>query len=513
MYAGACIAENGALLTYNENFVFSDDDCKSHKSIFMKTKIDFKNKLKKNKLLKTGSLSLLGTVLIRAMNLISIPVFSRLLTTGEYGRVDVFMTYVNIFIIILGLDFVGTVGKGHLDFKEEADAYIASSLLFTTLCSCGIVFLINLFFPLIQFMFDMDRLTVNIMLLYSYAMFVISYRSAEYNFYYEYKRNMAMGLSVAIGNFALSVILIETVFTRQKFWGRIIGAAIPTLLIAIFVYFHMLSRGYCMLKKSYVKYSVEFGIPLIPHNLSHMVLSGADKVMINNMISASSSGIYSLVYTLGMLTHVMFEAMNNVFGPWLFRQLDKGERNNIRYVQKYYLLVYCTVTVGVLTISPEIIKIIAPGKYWEGISIVMWIIYAEFINFTYTLYVNVEFFYKKTMLISIGTIMAAIMNVLLNLFFLKKAGYQFGAVSTIVSYLALLIFHMLIVNFVLKKNVADNVFVIFIVILMLGFTFCLHFCLDSLLKRVIIGICAELAIIGIIFFLYKKYGKPVLVLE
>ena len=143
----------------------------------------------------------------------------------------------------------------------------------------------------------------------------------------------------------------------------------------------------------------------------------------------------------------------------------------------------------------------------------MWIIYAEFINFTYTLYVNVEFFYKKTMLISIGTIMAAIMNVLLNLFFLKKAGYQFGAVSTIVSYLALLIFHMLIVNFVLKKNVADNVFVIFIVILMLGFTFCLHFCLDSLLKRVIIGICAELAIIGIIFFLYKKYGKPVLVLE
>ena len=45
-----------------------------------------------NKVLKTGSLSLLGTVLVKAVNLISIPVFSRLLTTSEYGRVDVFMT-------------------------------------------------------------------------------------------------------------------------------------------------------------------------------------------------------------------------------------------------------------------------------------------------------------------------------------------------------------------------------------------------------------------------------------
>ena len=458
-------------------------------------------KLIENKVLKTGSLSLLGTVLIRAMNLISIPVFSRLLTTGEYGKVDVFMTSVNIFTIILGLDFAGIVGKGRLDFKEEADAYIASSLLFTTLCSCGIVFLINILFPLAHVMLGMDRLTVNIMLLYSYAMFVISYRSAEYNFYYDYKRNMVMGLSVAIGNFVLSVVLIETVFTRQKFWGRIIGAAVPTLLIAIFVYFHMLRRGQCKLRKSYVKYSMEFGIPLIPHNLSHMVLSGADKVMINSMINASASGIYSLVYTLGMLTHVMFEAMNNVFGPWLFRQLDKGEKNNVRYVQKYYLLVYCTV------------KIIAPEKYWEGISIVMWIVYAEFINFTYTLYVNVEFFYKKTMLISMGTVMAAIVNVLLNLLFLKKLGYQFGAVSTIISYLALLIFHMFIVNFVLKRNVTDNLFVTFIVILMLGITYCLHYCLDSLLERVIIGICAELSIIGLVYFLYKKYGKPVLILE
>ena len=188
----------------------------------MKKTKDFINKLKNSKILKTGSLSLLCTVLVKAVNLISIPVFSRLLTTSEYGKADVFMTYVNIFMIILGLDFAGAVGKGRLDFEEDGNEYITSSLLFTTLFSVGVVLIINILFPIFQIIFGMDRLTVNIMLLYSYAMFVIAYRSAEFNFYYEYKKNMAMSLSIAIGNFAFSIILIKTIFAGQKFWGRIV---------------------------------------------------------------------------------------------------------------------------------------------------------------------------------------------------------------------------------------------------------------------------------------------------
>lgn len=461
-----------------------------------------------NKVLKTGSLSMLGTILVKAVNLISIPVFSRLLTTSEYGQVDVFMTYVNIFVIILGLDFVGAVGKGRLDHEKDADEYISSSLLFTTLFSVLVVVLINIIFPFIQIAFNMNRLTVNIMLLYSYAMFIISYRAAEYNFYYEYKKNMIMSLSVALGNFALSIIFIETIFRTQKFWGRILGAMLPTLIIGIFVYFRLARRGHWTLKREHVRYSLEFGVPLIPHNLSHMVLSSADKVMINSMISASASGIYSLVYTLGMMIQVMMEAMNNVFGPWLFRQLKKGENENIRYVQKYYLLMYCVVTIGVLSVSPEIIKIVGAREYWEGIPMVMWVVYATFINFAYTLYVNVEFYYKKTMLISSGTIMAAVVNIVLNGLFLKRFGYQFGAISTLISYLALLIFHMIIVNFVIKKNVTDNIFVIGIVTLMLIMTFMLHACIDSFIERVVLGVICEIVIVAIAYFLYKKYGKP-----
>ena len=131
------------------------------------------NDLLHNKIFKTGSLSLLATVLVRAVNLISVPIFSRLLSTAEYGQVDVFMTYVNIFMVILGLDFQGTVGKGRLDHEEDADKYMTSSLLFTTISASVIVAIINIAFPIFETMFSLPRWAVNIMFIYSYAMFVM----------------------------------------------------------------------------------------------------------------------------------------------------------------------------------------------------------------------------------------------------------------------------------------------------------------------------------------------------
>lgn len=104
--------------------------------------------------------------------------------------------------------------------------------------------------------------------------------------------------------------------------------------------------------------------------------------------------------------------------------------------------------------------------------------------------------------------MAALVNILLNGLFLKRFGYQFGAISTLISYLALLIFHMIIVNFVIKKNVTDNVFVIAIALLVLGMTFALHSCLDSLIHRLFIGIVCEGIITVIALGLYKKHGNP-----
>jgi O-antigen/teichoic acid export membrane protein len=445
-----------------------------------------------NKILKLGSMSLMATVLTRAINLISVPIFSRLLTTAEYGQVDVFMTYVNIFFVILGLDFHGTVGKGRLDHEGAEDQYIASSILFTTLSAVLVAAIINIFFAFLHGIFGLERWSVNLMLVYSYAMFIMNYRSAEYNFNFEYKKNMQMSVTVAVLNLALSVVFIETIFRDAHLLGRILGATIPTVCCAAYIYWFYGTRGNWSFKKEHIVYSLKFGVPLIPHNLSHLVISNADRVMINSMISSSAAGIYSLSYTLGLLMQVVSEAMNQVFSPWEFRKFQKSEGQDVRIAQRPYLLLYVMITFAVMAVSPEIVKIIGAEEYWDGISIILWIVFATFLNFTYTLYVNVEFFYRKTGLISVGTVLAALTNIGLNVLFLEQYGYHFAAMSTVISYAALLFFHMIILNFVLKKNVVDNMFVILVVAFVFIVTLILNQFLSSLEIRILVGLLADI---------------------
>jgi O-antigen/teichoic acid export membrane protein len=155
----------------------------------------------------------------------------------------------------------------------------------------------------------------------------------------------------------------------------------------------------------------------------------------------------------------------------------------------------------------SIYKIIGSKAYWDGINIILWVVFATFLNFTYTLYVNIEFFFRKTALISSGTILAAITNIALNFLFLRTYGYHFAAISTVISYAALLIFHAIIVNHVLNIKMVDNIFVFTVVAVVFTITCVMQLLLNSLLYRILLGVICE-AFLGItILMMYKKYNK------
>lgn len=457
--------------------------------------------------LQNRILGLLGTFIIRAINLISVPIFTRLLSTSEYGRVNIFMTYVGIFSILLGLDFNGAVAKGSLDFKDKKNEFFSVSLFFTSVFSLCVIAIINLFPDFFCAIFQMELYEVNILLVYSYASFVITYKSAEYIFQLRYKQNLMLGTVVGILNLIMSIFFIFIGFSHDKYLGRIIGAVVPTVVIAVLLYVKTLYRGKVLINKEYISYSSKMGIPLIPHNLSHMILTNADKIMINNMISSAASGIYGLVYNIGLMLSVLIEALNNVWNPWLFIKLENGEQNLVKKMTRFYLLGFTMITVAVMIVSPEVIKVIAPQEYWEGINVVNWIVYSVYLTFLYGLYVNIEFFYKKTYLISMGTLGAAICNITLNWLGLNYFGYEFAAVTTVISYAILVVAHMLLVSKMMKKSIIDDKYVFIFGILTFIFMCIIQLILNNFWLRVLCALAIELFLGAILIIWLKTSDK------
>lgn len=462
-----------------------------------------------NRILKNGSLSMFGSILIRAVDLISIPIFTRLLDTSTYGRVSVFTTYVQIFVVLLSLDFHGSVPRATLEYKKEKEQYYRATLLFSFFWTVTVIALLNVCHEWTEKLLSMGQMEFNILLIYSFSFFVIQYKSNEYIFNFQYKNNIIMSFGMALGNLGLSVLLVVSFFSENRFLGRIIGAAVPTVMIASVVLIHYLKSGKGGRKKEFINYALKFGVPLIPHDLSHMILSNSDRIMIQNMIGNAQSGVYSLTYNVGLMLHVITEGVGNVWRPMLYRYLEEGKWQVVRRYARIYLMGFTIVTVVVISISPEIIKIISAKEFWDGINLVMWVCLATYFIFVYQLFSNVEFYLKKTPFISAGTILAAILNIVLNIYGLPVWGYGFAAISTVIAYGGLAVFHCIILKHMCEYQVIDNVFTISVAGAMILVTYLFFLFRDYILLRIFFLFFVEIIFVLILKILFRREKKSI----
>ena len=100
--------------------------------------------------------------------------------------------------------------------------------------------------------------------------------------------------------------------------------------------------------------------------------------------------------------------------------------------------------IGFISLAPDVIRIAGTKEYYGGIAMVIPLAFAIYFVFLYSLPVHVEYFYKKTKFIAVGTSLAAGINIALNYIFIRKYGYTASAWTTLVSYILLFVFHWII---------------------------------------------------------------------
>ena len=163
--------------------------------------------------------------------------------------------------------------------------------------------------------------------------------------------------------------------------------------------------------------------------------------MITSLRNAAETGIYSLVYNLGMISTVITSSLDGIWIPWFTEKLKNRKIKEINTLVMDYVHLMTYAMVGLILVSVEVLKIFADHRYWVGVNIIPPIVLANYIIFMYTLYVNIEHFHKKTPYITVNTLIAAAINLGLNFIFIPKYGYVAAAYTTLVAYIIAFILH------------------------------------------------------------------------
>lgn len=466
--------------------------------------------MKKNKVLNFKNLPnaakasiafIIANVFIQGLHIITTPIFTRVLSTSDFGMVSVFNSWAALAGTIITLSLSSSAYNiGLATYENDKYKYTSSLLILSTLSA--LVF--SLFgFTIRGTVLQLTGLTTPLILLIVLKSVVSQGQQfwlTMQRFEYKWKKPILYTIIIGVLSsfFSLFILLIlKDKYTDSLAEIRIYSAAIITIPPMIYLYMKILIKG-GKPSIAYWKSSLSLSLPMMVHLLAIKVLDSSDRVMINYFRGPSEAGMYSLVYTLAGLSMIIWTAINGSLVPFTFQKLKKEENKEINNIALATLVVYGMISILLILIAPEIIRIFAPPEYYSAVYVVPPVTISVYLTASYNLFANIEMYYKKTNLIMINTLVASGINVLLNYLFIPQFGFIAAAYTTLITNVFLVVFHYYGMKKVSQKNIYDTKFIFGFSFILICIGILISYTYEVLLARII------LFIIIVLLLAYKK---------
>lgn len=393
---------------------------------------------------------LVCSILQKGISVITTPIFTRLLSTEEYGDYTVFNSWLTVItaIVTLSISSGAFYIMGVVKFKEDQKAF-SSSMQGLILVLCSVWTVIYLLFH--DFWNELLSLTTVQML----AMFVMIWATASLQLWmteqrnaYRYRAMIIVTLIVSVMKPVVGIILV--INAEDKVTARILGLALVELVGYSWCFFVQMHHGKKFFSKYYWKYAITFNLPLLPHYLSQTILTSADKIMIQNMVGSSEAGIFGLAYSIATFMQLVNDALGKTVSPWIYQKINEKKYDQISKAIYPSLILIAVADLLLIAVAPEIVAIFATDEYQDAIYIIPPLTMSLYMQFLYTCFAPFEFSYDKRAWTTFTTVLSAVLNIVLNWIFIELFGYFIAGYMTLICYTLSAVLHYFFMNKVCK---------------------------------------------------------------
>lgn len=390
------------------------------------------------------------SILQKCISLITTPIFTRIMSTTQYGQFSVYNSWLNIFSIFATLRLnLAVFNKGMNKYKDDRDTYTATMQTITFCITCCMFVVYLLFHEQINRLTELPTFIMVAMFAELLFMPAIDFWTVRKRYEYIYKPVVFRTLAMAFLNAAIGVIAV--LLSEEKGYVRILTCILVNMCfgISLFVYNYRKSKRF--FKKEYAVFAIMFNLPLLLHYVSQYILDQFDRIMVQKMVGIAAAGIYGVAYNAGLLMRIVTQSINSALVPWQYDQLEKGDLKRLDDVLFGIYLLIASVAFIFSACAPEIMKILADETYHEAVYVIPPVAIGLVFSFMYTTFANVEFFYnqnKFTMFISMG---GALLNIVLNYIFINLYGYIAAAYTTLFCYVFFALSHYVYMTSSVKR--------------------------------------------------------------
>ena len=392
---------------------------------------------------KSATVYTFSTLFSRGLAIITVPIFTRLMTTSQIGIVNLYNSWYSMISAIATLSLTsGGYVVALREYESNRDGYQSSVLSLTSLISLLLVgvYLVNP--SLWSKLLGLPSGLIILMLIGFLFAPARDFWLARQRYEYKYKLSgfVMMGSALIASLLSiLTVIKLSAVDENLVAEGRLYSNYLIIYGVSAVIWFCTMLKGKTFFNKEYWKLSLSLSLPLVWYSVASQILTVSDRMMISQMVGNSAVGIYSTLYTVSSLSLLVWQAVHSSFVPYIFRNIENGVCG-IKRVSSQLMTFYAAVAVLMTFLAPEIVRILATEEYYEAIYIMPPIAAGVFFTSFANLYSDIAVYYKKTKYVMYPAIIAAVSNLILNYIFIKIYGYMAAAYTTLLSYILFALF-------------------------------------------------------------------------
>lgn len=378
----------------------------------------------------------LANVITKGVAYLTTPIYTRMLSTTEYGQVTVFLTWVQVFgIIAMFCLSYGVFNNGMVDYPNKRDEYSFSMLGLSNIITIIFSIILFIIYPYIQRIVNLEVPYIILMCVLFLFQPAYSFWTARQRYELKYKAMTFWSILCAIISPIIAICCIYFSKTGDRFAARVFGAELPLIVIYFGFYIWLAIKSKFRVDTSYWKSAFFFNLPLIPHYLSTHLLGSLDRIMIANIVGNAQTAYYSVAASIMALAMIIWQAINGSLIPYTYEKCKTRDYKAIDKITTPILIIFSGALVFIILFAPEVVRIMATEEYMDAVYVIPPIIASVFFQVLYHVFANVVYYYKKPIYVMLGSVVATILNFILNFVFINKYGYYAAGYTTLVCFI------------------------------------------------------------------------------
>ena len=393
-------------------------------------------KTKYARLIKDTFIFALGSVGSKIILFFLVPLYTNCLTQEQYGTADLIFTVAQVIIPICSLVIFDAVVR----FGLEKQANKGNVLLVALLIWLGGSIVALFLMPLTALNATVENwkwylyfyITLNMLL-----SILLNYNKVK-------QKNSLYSITCIIQTIVLALLniyllLIKKTGVEGYLLSNLIAAGIAIIVSIVFSGLIGDLRN-AEFDRNLMKNMVLYSAPLIFNNLAWWVIQSSDKVMIEILLGEAMVGLYGAATRIPSLINVFVSIFQQSWGISAITEIDTnmdGDKEFYSQVFSVFTFLVLFACIFVNSIVKYFMRIYVGADFYEAWTFVPLLVCAAAFSAIAAYFGSIYGALKKSTNNMITTVVAGIINIVVNMLLIPVMGVEGAVVGTIVSYFIL----------------------------------------------------------------------------